>query len=483
MNATTMVYVVKPSLKAQLVAEMPMYARHFRIPVDKINIVTYSELSDASTRGILHDIKPDLIVFDEAHRIRNKESARTKRVRWYLKDYPATRTVYLSGTLANRRISEFAPFAEAALRSGSPLPSARYGDLRDWGDCLDGYEDADRPPLEPGALLSLCNEEELRALNPKNAARSGFRRRLTETRGVISTVEGEESLGCSLEIRARRPEMPKEVTDALAHLEKLWSWDDNDHDDPMSKARVERQLSSGFYYKWQWPGGIKDEEWLSARGPWFKEVRDFLSNRARPGMDSPFLYEKAVIEGYRSSTYSAWSAVKNRKPPPVKAVWLSDFVVRDVKDWLSWLPAKGNRSSCRGLIWYKHTALGERVAADLGLPLFGDDSGKELNEMLNSKHPARALVLSATAHLEGVNAQYAYAHNLILNAPSQGKDWEQLLGRTHRRGQPADEVTNQVLLHAPIQERAMRISVTDAEFAQFNLGQRQKLLYAARVGW
>ncbi len=490
MNSERTVFLVKPSLKAQLVAEMPMYSFHFKIPIEKINIVTYVELSDANTRGILHDIKPDLIICDEAHRISRSSSSRTKRLKWYLKEFPATRMVAMSGTITNRRLTEFAWLAEACLRSGSPLPDSRKGDLRDWGDALDAFDNPEHPPLAPGALLTLCTEEERAAveagtLAPRTAARAGFMRRLTETTGVIST--GDDDIKASLEIRARRPAVPEVVQKALAELERLWSWDDEDFDSALMKARVERQLSMGFWYKWRWPvvEGVaeKDEVWLEARRNWHREVREFMTHRAKPGIDSPLLIANAAERGdWKSEFWGAWAAVKDREEPPVEAVWISDFIIQDVREWLNFLPTDGKNAGHRGLIWYSHSSLGERVARDLELPLFGPDSGQELNEMLQSSAPARAIVLSIEAHKEGVNAQGAYAHNLILNHPAQGGSTQQLYGRTHRKGQLADEVTVHVLQHTQILEKSFKQALVDAEYIFQSTGQPQKLLYAAKVG-
>jgi hypothetical protein len=49
-------------------------------------------------------------------------------------------------------------------------------------------------------------------------------------------------------------------------------------------------------------------------------------------------------------------------------------------------------------------------------------------------------VLSVAAHHEGRNLQFAN-RNLCLTMTPSGKVWQQLIGRTHRQGQDADEVS------------------------------------------
>jgi hypothetical protein len=66
----------------------------------------------------------------------------------------------------------------------------------------------------------------------------------------------------------------------------------------------------------------------------------------------------------------------------------------------------------------------------------------------------------------------------VTTAPTSGTVWEQLLGRTHRPGQEADEVTFDVYRHTIELRAAMTKAVRDAHYQQDTTGNRQKLLAA-----
>jgi hypothetical protein len=71
-----------------------------------------------------------------------------------------------------------------------------------------------------------------------------------------------------------------------------------------------------------------------------------------------------------------------------------------------------------------------------------------------------------------------WSRNLVVAPPTSGKAWEQLLGRTHREGQQADEVSFEVFL--PIQELkdCFERARADAKYLEETYGNRQKLNYA-----
>jgi len=66
---------------------------------------------------------------------------------------------------------------------------------------------------------------------------------------------------------------------------------------------------------------------------------------------------------------------------------------------------------------------------------------------------------------------------LVVSVKPSGRDWEQLLGRTHRMGQEADEVECWVYLHTEELRAGMAKAFVDAKFLEETLGV-QKLNYA-----
>lgn len=476
------VYLVKPDLKRQLVREASgFYGRHFNLPLDRIEIVSYTELSAANTASILEKIDPDLIVADEAHCLRHKESARTDRFLRFAKEHTQCRYAFLSGTMTTRSIMDYAHLIELALRKNSPLPRG-YRELKDWSGALDVKPEYF---MAPGYLKHFCHGGE--------SARDGFRRRLVETQGVVATEEG--ALGTSLVFNKCSLRIPSKIATLMQGVRKNWSLEGEEFSEATAVSRALKQLACGFYYRWVWPEDEPDYEWLDARRAWNSEVRQRLKHSSE-GFDSPFLLAQAA-ERYRkweqrgkprpyrirgdivlipngdgkpskawvSSSWESWLEVKDREPPPVQAVWVSDFLVDAAIEW-----AKKQKQPC--IIWYEWKALGERIASKGELPLY--DAGTDASE--SNDH---VIVASIRTQGTGKNLQ-RFSRNLCTSLPPNGTLVEQLAGRTHRPGQGADEVIIDWFGHTPETEEAMSSVLGDAEYTERTTGQRQKVLYAVR---
>jgi len=124
MRSRSCVVLVPPALRAQLLGvDIPRLSKHWDIPLARIRVVAYSQLSNAKSADILEELKPDLIVADEAHNLRHRSAARTKRFLRYMKEHPGCRFVGLSGTMTRRSLHDYQHLAELALRKNSPLPN------------------------------------------------------------------------------------------------------------------------------------------------------------------------------------------------------------------------------------------------------------------------------------------------------------------------------------------------------------------------
>lgn len=480
MHAKKIVLLVPPQLRSQLLQhDIPMLNKHWKLPLDRLRVVAYSELSNAKTADLLDTIAPDLIVADEAHNLRHASAARTKRFLRYMKEHPECRFVGLSGTITRRSLKDYQHLAELALRKNSPLPN-HHPTLMDWAMAIDVSK---KEPMPPGALLKLCDDEELDAIadapnvfDAQTYVRNAFRRRLVETPGVVATEES--ALGTSLVITGLRPLVPAEVKVAIEDLHKKWVIDDEELVDALSVARVGRQLAGGFYYRWIWPNGQKDYEWLEARKNWNREVREILK-RSRKGLDSPLMITNAILRGeFESTTYEAWAKVKDRyKPtPPTEAVWISKFLVEESIRWAHETCSK----AAPGIIWYESDAFGREVAKLGDFPFFGPGTkaSEELARINAQKAPV--IVCSRPAHGTGKNLQQ-YCRNLFTAPSTGGVDWEQTIARTHRPGQEADDVFVDVFLHTDDMQGAYISAVRDARYIEETGGQKQKLNYARKV--
>ncbi len=500
----TAVLLVRPNLRDQLILkDMPDAERHFRLPTAKIHVVSYSTLQVAKTADVLDRIRPDLIVADEMHNLRRRDSARTKRFLRYMRENPACAFAGLSGSITKKNLRDFAHLLELALRKSSPLPLA-YRELAAWDDVV-GVDGDGR--TRAGALLELCGkelrDEELASIEgelavaevldegraarlERDAARRIFRRRFVETVGVVSS--GGAELGCSLTVSRRVPIVPGSIDAALRRLRNSWAVAGEEIEDAMAFARFARQIACGFYYRWVWPNDQPDHEWLEARAAWHKEVRGFLQHSSRKGLDSPLLLANAAKRHlgtlksggptWDSSTWAEWERVSPRwRPhPPVETVWLDSFLVDDAIAWAR----KREGEEGGGLVWYEHDAFGRAVAEKGGFPLFagGDDRA------LITTTPARSpiCVVSIKAHGEGKNLQ-AWRRSYLPTPWQNGVEAEQVIGRTHREGQDADEVDFDVCLHTEELEAGIAKAYRDALYIQDTTGQRQKLAYAERIGW
>jgi len=457
MDSKSAVILVKPQLRDQLKDEAAgLYGKNFRLPLDRITIVAYSELSAQSGAFVLEEITPDLIIADEAHCLKNKKSARTKRFLRYMREHPHCRFCALSGTMTVRSVLDYAHLLELALRKNSPLPVS-YHELQDWAGALDVKPER---PTRPGRLSVFCK-------NGENH-RQGYQRRLLETEGVVAT-SGKDDIGTSLIVQHIDIAYPEVLADAYKQAVKNWAYDGEEFAEPMELQRFLRQISMGFHYIWDWPGGDPDYDWLEARAAWNKEVREQLK-RSRPGLDSPGLIEKAVAAGKLSSdAWAAWAAVKDRPQPPTKTIWVEKFLAKAVFAWIRGFSDKQRR----GIIWYSHQAVGEYLSDYCGLPLYGPDKDPR-------KATEQVIVASLNAHGDGKNLQ-PFSEQLFTSLPGNGKTVEQAMGRSHRPGQLADTVNVSWFSHTGVLKGSLDKVLADAEYVEATTGQRQKILYATRL--
>lgn len=503
MKAERAVLLVPNELKKQLLErDLPFYSKHFEIPLDRIardsdgnlGILSYSELSvpvrvggipkwwqwTAHVAGALgaplERFAPDLIVADEAHRLRRRESARTRTFLAYFKEHPETKFACLSGSLAQGSIRDYWTLATLALKKNVPMP-LQFTQLVDWADALDPPK-TERPPTNPGALWLFCEEAELdagtlasKAFSDPEGARSvvrdGYRRRLVETPGWVATSE--QAFGGSLYFRKRRPKVPKVVLDALDKLRETWEVGGEEISEAMRLAQVARRLACGFYHKVVWPGGKVDQDYLDAKRAWKREVRERLKGRVILGMTTELNLVNAAISGrWDSQTWKAWKRVRDKWPasgPPTTAVWISDYLVKDAIAWA--------KDAGEGLIWFSDVPLGKAIAEAGGFPYYGE--GTDAGETNPKESPI--VVVSAFAQAEGKNLQ-AWSKNLVLRPSSNSKVWEQKMGRTHRPGQLSDEVWFDVEITSPESEEAIARAITVARNVKETQGLDQKILLA-----
>jgi hypothetical protein len=459
--------LVPANLKEKTLRDMKRYAQHWEIP-QFIRVESYELMSRKEHSGFWEDYRPDLVICDEAHHLKNTRAAVTKRLKRYLADIrPQTHLALLSGTLTNRSLKDYWHLLRWSLPHDMvPLPHS-YEELEMWSCALDEKVGV-LNRISPGELRALCNEEELAMMKdePLRAARRAYQRRLVETPGVVTTKE--TFTGASLQVSSIRVAPPKPVEDAIDKLRTDWETLDGwPISDAVIAARHEKELALGFYYMWD---PRPPEAWLKARREWCSAARQILAHNNRH-LDTEAQAVDAVKAGlYPSVTekLTNWEGVRDTFKPNVKAVWVDEFALRAAAKWAE---------EKQGIVWVYHRAFGEKLAEMTGIPFYCNE-GLDAKSNFIEDHPEGApMIASMHANREGKNLQ-RWSNNLVVHPPSSGKWWEQLIGRTHREGQEEDTVTVDMFFVTVAHLVAFHRARSDAQFVEDTTGQVQKLLYA-----
>ncbi len=321
--------------------------------------------------------------------------------------------------------------------------------------------------MAPGALIKLCNEEEQKAFSgdPLATTRKAFQRRLTESYGVISTKEGH--VGCSLYINSISPELNSAVDDAFKTLRSLWETPDGwPISDAITLWRHARELSCGFYYKWD-PRPPK--ECIEARKQWCKFVRHYIKYHP---VDSELQVAQGIVAGRvkdELACYVTWRAIRDTFKPNTVPVWLDQSIIHLAYKWAKESP---------GIVWVEHQAFGQRLSEYSMLPYYHRQGKNAAGEMIEDAHQhGCSIIASIASNKEGRNLQ-AWNRNLLTSIITNGEGMEQILGRTHRDGQQADEVIFDVVMGCSEQWKGFEQARADARYIEDSTGQAQKLLYA-----
>lgn len=484
--------LVPPNLiHPQLVSDYALISQHFRVPSlivhDKtahtvlvdgaptLHVLPYSRLSRPESTAFLEVLRPDTIIADEVDRLRHADTAGTSRVLRYFAAHPETRFCGWTGSLTNTSPRDYGHLAALALRMRSPVP-IDVDQLDAWCRALDPKAPF---PAPPGALLDLCE--------PGEHLYEGFRRRVSETRGFITTTEPSVSAALVIDERPA-PEIPDSVEEALALVRGEWRRPDGEElVDALAMVRCAQELACGFFYRWRFPriqGAPQEratiEAWLEARKNWRRELRVKLRAREEH-LDSDKLCALAAMRAHeqipnpdglpvwKSVYWPEWSRVKKTVVYETEPVRLDPYLAEDAAEWAL---------SNRGIVWYQHTDFGRWVAELSGLPLHG--GGPNAGADIMRERGDRSIIASISSHGRGRNGlQFLFSEQLVANPPSDPTRWEQTLGRLHRPGQKAPVVRALVYRHTDELAQYVDDALKRAAYVQGTLGANQKLI----TGW
>ncbi len=416
-------------------------------------VLSYELIQHKHSRKILAEFRPDLIVADEAHNLRNMASARARRFLEYFQDNPDTQFCALTGSPTRLSILDYWHILIVAIKEGAPIPYDRSV-AEAWGNALDSDVMIRR---SPGALSTLCNGSETGDRLTK--ARQGFRRRMANAWGVVCTTESSSDQPIRFDL-IRKVSIPGVVADAIEAVETLGETPNGDIlEEQIQVWSQQRELACGFFYYWDPP---PPDEWLAARRSWNQFVR--LELQAAKPWDSPALVAEAFPNHPR---LKAWLSVKDLYDPNLHRTerWLSTYLLEDTI----------RRVKSPTLVWVDQVEVGRKLSELSGWPYYG--SGRQASIDLEAETGDRTVIVSIHAHSAGHNLQM-YNRNLYLTI-AQGSDaWEQSIGRTHRTGQTR-EVYTTAYTHFDFLEHSLAKAIESAKYVYDTTGQEQKLLIAS----
>ncbi len=459
-------------VKRSIEIELPGYSEDWRVPTN-LRIQSFQMLGQANRADMLTPcgIKHDLFVINECHRIKNQNAAVTRRVVRHMKNFPEARVVAVSGTMLAHSLMDFAHIARWCVKP-CPLPNS-YHELKEWSDALD-EKPSSFNQREPGALLSLCNEEELKH-PPLQAARMGFRRRLTETAGVVATEGGDDVANAqgdpiTLTVRALHYEQDPIVEQHFKKLREEWATPSGwQFSVAMGVWRHARTLALGLHREWDPPPeGGPEGPWCLARSAWKKFVRTAIKeSRGDHVLDSELQVTNACLKAaLDDSALKAWLAIQPSYTPISRAVFHDTAALDVCQKW----------ALEKGVIYTDDVKFAEELARRTGCRYFGAGGVDKTGLEIEKADPSTCVIASRVANSTGRNLQ-AWNRALITSCPHNALELEQLLGRHHRHGQKHDVVFEVMLGCRENYDGWMR-SLDLARMTKDTLGSSQKLLIA-----
>lgn len=507
-------------------------------PGPGVFIYAYSSMSTATGYDELAAICATLFILDEAHSVARATSARTKRFLSIMNQIDEAirngtlgadvtargiEMIALSGTITKKSVKDYAHLARRCLRENSPLP-IKAAAVDAFAGAVDaevigtGQTDLDRDRMKQLVDWSRMHGHDpytkaTMQLTTQEATRDAFRYRLNTSPGVVATSDS--SVDCSLIIAWSEPPRPKSAdADKLAELMKrvvqdMRTPDGDVIDYGMHTYKWLWELSGGFYNSLIWPtvaelrtthvqrgkpiteaeaeallqGAKRHHELLQE---YHKHLRAFLDTRHQPGCDSPMLVAQEIVrqldgskprfrlnpdmvDAYQIQRDAAFDDLPTRRRVPVR---VCDYKIRSAVEWCRHHAPQNKGPG--GFVWFHHPEIGhwiseslvaEKIEHTLALAGQNDAPFKE------------GLVVASYAHATGKNLQHQN-RNLVVELRREAAVMEQMLGRTHRAGQLADDVRADVFVSNGFDLALFNALLRDSDYIQSTTGMMQRLCYA-----
>lgn len=465
LEADRPVLLIPGKLRQKTIDEFAELDAHW-IAHPNLILITYEKIARRKSKDLLNKINPDLIVADEAHKLKNLDAGCTKRVaRWMNKHFNETIFVALSGTITKRNLMDYWHLALWALGPDvAPVPN----DPREaacWSLALGTKVPLERQPAV-GALkrfiVSRKNKKKAKKTLPsRNEVRAAYGTRLRETPGVVASFG--DQVGASIVIEFWDPVLSLDAQAVALNVSREYVGPEGEP--ILNGAEIWRHLREavcGYYSIWD---PEPPNEWLIPRRRFGKFVREALKDFPEK-YDTPDQVAQACEEELLDSggLYEHWKTVEKTFKPNTVEHWIDTEVLEKLI----------KRTPPKSLVWVDRHAVGRKLAELTGWPFHHaggrDDNGRYIEDLQGEQ----TAILSVMANLEGRNLQ-KWSSNVVVSPLPDGGVLEQQIGRTHRRGQEADEVNVLFMLGHEVLRRGMDQAFRDAKYIQNTTGVRSKL--------
>lgn len=426
-----------------------------RLPV----LLSYEQMGRAEHEARLLEIKPDLLILDEAHGVRNWDASVTRRVRRAV-EAVRPRVAALSGTLLTDAILDYHHLVVWSLGRSAPVPIPR-AEAEQWSQACDRRATLRR--IGTGALASLPG---------------GYHQHLRSRRGVLPTSG--DDCSASIEVSIWAPALSQKIRSMISETGSSGLRPDGEVLDEWELPDCLSQLAQGFYYVWD---PRPPSWWLEPRRAWRAYVRAVLDEHL-DGFDSESMIVNALdrvvdapdfrmgrsgVEGLPPcadeglALLQAWRKVRDKFTPNTVPVWIDGDPLRH---------AAALARDHRAIVWTRHRAAGWQLEM-LGVPYYGGGTDP-------SEAPRTAIACSVAAHSVGKNLQ-AWSSSILLAPIANALGVEQWMGRTHRPGQRTDVVRYWWPGSIPYHGECLARVMTEARSLARASGFSQKILDATWI--
>ncbi|MFA4972180.1 MAG: hypothetical protein WC683_06175 [bacterium] len=444
---------------------MDQYRLHWQIP-RHTRIESYQRLGLRQNSYLLWDYKPNLLMCDEAQWLRHVRSAGcARRVARYLHDAPDCVVLVLSGSLRRTSLLDYVHMLDWTLRDGSPAPRDPEHQ-QTWALLLDdpSYGAPKRDSWAPDPSYEVLQQHLGPSAVDRPSAQAAWGERLTQTPGVLIS---QDSFDLPLSIQPIQIPTPPSMTEHWERLRQLWITPDDWllPDKSIGVYSTALQLALGFFY---YHDPRPPTDWMQARTQWCRFCRRILTDLDT--YDTEAQIRDACIEGaLPKQAWDEWAAIKDQYVPHAIPSWLSTHALQRAADW--------GRAGGGGLIMCSHRAFGEALSQLTKWPYYGEFGLNASGESIDRSR-APVAIASAKACGDGFNLQHQWSRMLVTTPWKASEDWEQRIGRIHREGQQAEQVSVSYFVGCLENVVAINSALGYARATELSNRQPQKLLQA-----